>query len=138
MELFHGTDEPTAAALKMGTIDVTCGGGELGRGFYCGDILWRAKTWAMNGRRSIKNVLRVEVNDDDFLALDPHVLVKSEAINIRSDIRSTGQTRTFLFNRNAVWSPVVGIPTSDFNQVKWESQKAQAYLNGSTVRRSVV
>lgn len=137
MELYHGTNEQALTQLEAGGIDVTRGGGELGMGFYCGDLLYRAKAWAIQRHKS-KKVLVIEVDDDDFLSLDLEFLVKSNAILIRDSIKSSHTTRTYVFQKDAVWSPVVGIPVDDFDQVKWESSKAQSYLNGPTVKRSQI
>jgi hypothetical protein len=137
MDLYHGTNEQAIAHLQTGKIDVTHGGGELGMGFYCGDLLYRAKAWAIQKHNS-KKVLVVTIDDDDFLSLDPEYLVKEQAVKIRDQIKVTGTTRTHQFFKNAIWSPVVGIPVDDFNQVKWESSIAQSYLNGPTVKRSTI
>jgi hypothetical protein len=137
MDLFHGSDKATTKKLENGQIRVDLGGGELGRGFYCGDWQYRAKAWAER-RFGNPSVLKIVVDDDDFLGLDPLLLNKSEAIAHRQEIKNAGKTRSFEFKVSAVWAPVVGIPSSDFNQVKWESKKTEPYLNGSKVKRRIV
>lgn len=43
MESYHGTSSANATFLNSGVIEVACGGGELGRGFYSGECLHEAK-----------------------------------------------------------------------------------------------
>jgi hypothetical protein len=137
MDMYHGTDRKTTQKLAGGAIDVTKGGGELGEGFYCGDILWRAKQWSVLSFNN-PSVLKLEVDDDEFLAQNPLMLNKSEAVAKRAEIKQAGATRSYKFNENAIWSPVVGIPSDDFNQIKWESPAAQTHLNGPKVTRSII
>ena len=70
MYLYHGSDEVTVKSLINGKIDVTKGGGEIGRGFYLGDMLHVAKAWAWNKHDS-KVVLEVEVHQNDIKSLRP-------------------------------------------------------------------
>ena len=105
MDLFHGSDKATVKQLEKSQIKVNIGGGELGIGFYCGDLLYCAKAWAVN-RYTNPSVLKIVVDDDDFLNLEPLVLNKFEAVNRRQEIRDAGETRIYEFKVNAVWAPV--------------------------------
>ena len=46
MEQYHGTDKKNALDIINGKLSVSKGGGELGQGFYAGDINYEAHNWA--------------------------------------------------------------------------------------------
>ena len=137
MDCYHGTDKSTAQTLLNGVVDVSKGGGELGMGFYVGELLWVAKSWAANRNRLNSAVVKWNISDTDYFVLEPHVLTRTEALAHRKDIRTTGTTRTYKFNVNVVWSPIVGSTRVDADQHKFEGQVAQNFLNGTKVSRSL-
>lgn len=138
IDCYHGTSQQAAAALVNGAIDVSLGGGELGRGFYMGEYLWVAKAWAANRHGSASAVLKVNVEDDAFYRLDPLLLSRIDALQQSNMIKHQGETRSFLFGRNVVWSPIVGSTRVDADQFKFESDDAQLLLNDNETPRSVV
>lgn len=128
---FHGTDPATAAALAEGQVDVGRGGGELGMGFYTGHYIHEAKAWAAARTKTSKqNVVRFEGPDDDVFALRLHLIPDQDTLRERERIRKTGQTRSFRFDVDMVWAPIVGSPKVMGPQYKWESLEAAALLNG--------
>ena len=134
---FHGTRSTTASSLQAGNVDVTTGGGELGRGFYTGQYLWAAKTWAFgrfSERRS--NVVEFDVPDAEVDRLDVEIRDGAGATLIRSNLRRSGTTRTFLFGCDMMWAPIVGRESITCDQHKWESAQSQALLNGPKVDRT--
>jgi len=135
MVMYHGSDENTVNKLIGGNIKVSKGGGEIGQGFYLGDMLHIAKAWAWNKHNS-KAVLQVEVPDDDMIELNPLTLTYEDAVKKRAYIRSLKQERTYKFNENIVWSPIVGTQKVRGDQLKWESQHAEKILNSNQVFRS--
>jgi uncharacterized C2H2 Zn-finger protein len=134
--MYHGSDEKTVNDLIRGTIDVSMGGGEIGQGFYLGDMLHIAKAWAWNKHNS-KAVLKVEVKDIEILNLDPLTLTYEEAVKKRAYIRSVKKERTYKFNKNIVWSPIVGTCKVRGDQFKWESEESEVFLNSDQVIRSL-
>lgn len=138
MDCYHGTHKSAAQALLNGAVDVNKGGGELGKGFYGGELLWVAKTWAANRNGLNSAVVRWAISDDDYFGLEPHVLTRTEALAHRSSIKASGATRTHQFNRNVVWSPIVGSTRVDADQHKFEGQVSQDLLNGAKVSRGLV
>lgn len=138
MNCYHGTDKPTAQSLVAGAIDVTKGGGELGMGFYAGEYLWVAKSWAANRFKHDAAVVRLEVPDGDYLGLEPLLLSRTDALKHRNEIKAASTTRTHTFNVNVVWSPIVGTTRVDADQHKFESQTAQNLLNSTKVPRGTV
>ena len=121
MLMYHGSDENTINNLIKGTIDVSKGGWEIGQGFYLGDMLHVAKAWAWNKHNS-KAVLEVDVKDEDVIDLNPLTLNYEDAVKKRALIRKRNQERTYKFNENIVWSPIVGTQKVRGEQLKWESK----------------
>ena len=137
MEQYHGTNRATAANISRGQIDVASGGGELGQGFYSGDLSHEAHNWAWHKYKRDKAVVKFIVDDDAFLGLNPLCLDRTETVYYRNQIKSLGETRTFHFLRNVVWAPVVGKPIERFDQFKYETQNASAYLGSGAVTKTV-
>ncbi|MFT8634192.1 hypothetical protein [Novacetimonas hansenii] len=136
--VFHGTSEPHAAKIAAGGIDVTLGGGELGRGFYTGEFLYEARAWAFQtNAEGNARVVEFEIDDSDFFATEPLSLTASQAMAYRNNIRLANTTRTYLFDRNVVWSEIVGSDRVKGDQYKWESSTAETLINGPNVTRTV-
>jgi hypothetical protein len=133
---YHGTNRIAGQAITNNQIDVAIGGGELGRGFYTGDLKHEAFTWAhqIYGAAN-KSVVEIDIIDDEFFHIDPLCLNYREALNYRRIIRDRQESRTFLFDSNAVWSPVVGKYIPNFNQIKWESEQSENFLNSIQVTK---
>jgi len=138
MEQYHGTNRASANVISTGHIDVNLGGGELGKGFYTGDLKHRAFNWAWHQYQQNKSVVVINFNDDDFLELNPMCMELATARRYRRHIRDIGATRTFEFFENAVWAPVVGREYFNFNQIKFESITAQNFLNHANVSKVVL
>jgi hypothetical protein len=136
---YHGTSGRTASSLQAGNVDVTAGGGELGRGFYTGEHLWAAKAWAVGrfGERQ-RNVVAFDVPDPEIGLLHVEIRGGRSATLIRSTLRRHGLTRTYMFDCDMVWSPIVGKETITCEQYKWESSRSQTLLNGPRVTRVVL
>lgn len=137
MEQYHGTNTTTATVISTGRIDVTTGGGELGQGFYTGDLSHEAFNWAWHQYNRNRAVVKLTLDDNDFLNLNPLCLNLYETYMHRRRIRNNGVTRTFQFLVNVVWAPVVGKHIPNFNQFKYESDNAETYLNGVTVTKTI-
>ena len=137
MEQYHGTNIDIAREIGTGQIDVTRGGGELGQGFYAGDLSHEAFNWAWHQYNRAKAVVKLTLNDDDLLNLNPMCLSLNETHLHRRRIRDIGQTRSFQFMVNVVWAPVVGKSIPNFSQFKYESKIAETYLNGTTVIKTI-
>ena len=151
---FHGGEKNVIESLVDGNIDVTLGGGELGRGFYLGKELKEAKAWAYHKYKDRAGILMLKIKDDDFLDFNPLPLNYYQALIKRFEIKRSGQARTYLFNENIVWSPIIGnidaywsddtsnilispsVPQEN-EQYKYESRRAQDFINSNLVRRDV-
>lgn len=138
INFFHGTSERHAAKIEAGSIDVALGGGELGRGFYTGEFLHEARAWAFHTTvEGNARVVEFEIDDADFFATAPLSLTASQAMAYRNNIRLADATRTYLFDRNVVWSEIVGSDRVKGDQYKWESSAAGTLINGPKVTRTV-
>jgi hypothetical protein len=136
---FHGTSSGIAQKLCNNNISVALGGGELGRGFYSGELLHEAKAWAKHRFGDYKkNVVVLTHRDDDFFSLDSLVMNANQASLKRLYIRSRQQARTYLFNVDLVWAPIVGSSRVSGEQYKWESSVSEKLLNSpKTVKKTV-
>lgn len=133
---YHGTSEQFAKEIASGKIDVTAGGGELGQGFYLGTELHVAKAWAKQKFGS-ETVVEFVMSEDDFWNFDIEALDLLEATTIRLEIKSRGAQKSHIFNKDIVWSPIVGGPKVYCDQDKWESPKGGLHLNGSEIIRRI-
>jgi hypothetical protein len=138
MELYHGTNNQNAIEIESGQINVDLGGGELGKGFYIGDLPHEAYNWAWHQYKTEKSVVKLEIVDDDIINQNPLCLEYLETCRKRVYIKKTNTTRSFLFNTNIVWAPVVGKNIPNFNQLKIESKSAEAFVNGSSVIKTIL
>lgn len=129
MEVYHGTSRLAASDIKKNGIK-SLGGGELGKGFYVGNLLYKAFIWAIqtNGMGHA-TIICFNLNDDDFLELDPLVLDRDIAIDIRKQIKTAEKQRNYLFNRNAIWTDVVGENHLGFEQIKFEDTDGISFIN---------
>lgn len=131
---YHATSDEYADDLLAGRVDVSRGGGELGRGFYLGTALHVAKAWAKQ-MHDCETVIEFQIDDNDFWNFDILSLNEIEAIEHRSTIRKNGETRSFEFFKDIVWGPIVGGPKVYSDQHKWESLFGEKFLNGKSVLR---
>lgn len=138
MEQYHGTNSNYATQIANGRIDVNKGGGELGKGFYTGDLKHQAFNWAWHQYKQEKSVVEIIFDDDAFLNLEPFCIDLFMTYYYRRRIRNEGVTRTFEFYKNVVWAPVVGREIHYYNQIKFESLTAQGFLNDENVSKKVI
>ena len=135
---YHGTSKQVALVLRQGKVNPKVGGGELGQGFYLGEHLWVAKSWAYNRYGNSSGVLKVEVPDEGFYALSIELLSRTEAIAKRKQIKNNNATRTYIHGVDVLWSPIVGTTRINADQYKYESQDAADLLNSTSCNRSIV
>ena len=132
MKQYHGTDSLAAKEISTGKIDITKGGGELGRGFYVGDLMHRAFCWAWHKAQHDYAVVEFVINDEDFLKLDILCLDRRKASDLKYEIKRNHQQRFFVFGQDVVWAPIVGQDIPHSNQIKFESAKGQSFINYTT------
>lgn len=120
MLTYHGTSKQNAKDIIDNGVNISLGGGELGKGFYVGDLLHRAAAWAWNKYNSDLSVLIFDVDDSEFLKLDLLVLDFNEAYELRKRLKRKGLTRKYSKGVDAIWAPIVGQKIPYFNQIKFE------------------
>jgi hypothetical protein len=138
---YHGTLELDGNTIISGAISVKAGGGELGEGFYLGDMAHEAFAWAKKkGARYNKpySVVKFEMSEIDFFCFNILVFERDIAHYWKRRIKYRGATQSYNFGADIVWSPIVGGNIEGAEQYKWESIVAETYLNGSSVLRSKV
>jgi len=136
---YHGTSPKIVNEILQYGISVLKGGGELGQGFYTGEYLHEAKTWAYQKTKSKKNnVIEFEHDDTDILNLDIKDLDYQQANRIRFCIKQRKETRSYKFNVDLVWSPIVGTDRVNGSQYKWESMNSEFLLNSNKTRKNVI
>lgn len=128
-----------ASSLLAGGVNVALGGGELGRGFYSGEHLYVAKAWAYQrfGDR-VGNVVHFDVSDTRILSLKIKFLDYEKAIRQRYSIKRNKKTRSYIFNVDMVWAPIVGSERASGDQYKWESLASQSLLNAPMTIKKIV
>jgi len=105
---YHGCPQNVIETLVSGRIDISLGGGELGRGFYSTLDLWVAKRWALSNYQS-ETVLKIEISDEDFDDLDSLILSKSQVQFYRKRIKQLKETRTTDFTEILFIHPLLVI-----------------------------
>ena len=136
---YHGSSPEIVQDLLNDTISVELGGGELGQGFYTGEQLYQAKAWAKHRfNKTQKNVLELEHSDDDVFLLNIKEMNTNQANLKRSHIKKKGETRTYIFNVDMVWSPIVGTDRISSEQYKWESLTSEYLLNSIKTPKSIL
>lgn len=132
MRRFHGTDDIAAQDILNVGIDVTRGGGELGQGFYVGNLAHQAATWAYHkGRRKCcgYKVIQFDIVDVDFDKLNRKYIDGETARNLRKSLQMIKKQREYTYGTDAVIAPVVGRYIPNFTQIKFEGEKGQTFIN---------
>ncbi len=139
---FHGTRRADATAMVgpaggNGTIDVTRGSGEFGRGFYTQDSKSNALTWVQN-LPAIQHpcVLELDIDNQHYAALAKRNLNRKRAMRLTARLRARGTVGTHLEGVDVVVGPLNG--SNWIEQQKFESINAQTLLNGPNTQRRVV
>lgn len=134
MITYHGTNITSANNIvgPPSNIDVTRGGGELGRGFYVGENLSLAKAIAV-GKHGHTNaaVIKFEIDDTDYVQLSVRNIHRRIVVHqLWQSLIRASREYLHLFNVDVVCAPFA---TIDFSyQYKFESTNAQNTLNRST------
>lgn len=134
MNGFHGTSIDYANVI-LGpplSIDVTKGGGELGRGFYLGESVALASSWSKGKYNSKGVVIKFEINDSSFVKLTIKVINRWVYVYyLWKSLIIRNKSRHHLFNFDVICAPFA---TIDFSyQYKFESVHAQNTLNNNSI-----
>jgi hypothetical protein len=140
--VFHGTGLHDAHTMvgPPGTIDVTLGGGEYGRGFYTQNSERRALAWAIRVSARLNGppcVLKLDIDDGMYGKFLVLYLDAQTGPALTNYLENTGQKRTYVDgNHDLIEGPMMG--KMAYVQQKFESAHAQSALNGKSTQRTVI
>ena len=137
---YHGTSPNIAKQIASGNINISLGGGELGKGFYTGQYEHEAKAWAFHVSGTTKeNVVRlVQFDVYDFLNFNIINLNIHQATQTRNNLKTEDKKRTYTFGSDIVTSKIVGSSTVTGCQIKWESKLSEQYLNSYKTEKIII
>jgi len=139
MKTYHGTSKRVAQEIFERGVNVSIGGGELGKGFYTGEHVWEAKAWAIHvSGDKTENVVSFESACEEIVDLEVKLLDENIARLVRSRIKQEKATREYCFGVDLVWSPIVGSDKVDGDQFKWESNTAEQLLNEKDITKKKI
>lgn len=137
--LYHGTSHNDAlnmiGAQGTGTIDVTKGSGEFGRGFYCHRKKARAWTHVIN-KFANPGMLIITIQDVTYNTLKIKQLSIQQARRLRQVVRSSADPNNFLVNSDVVVGPIENYQR--VIQEKFETPSAGTVLNSDQTIRQVL
>lgn len=136
MVTYHGTDRASANNIvgPPANIDVTRGGGELGRGFYIGANVALAASLSRGKFGANGVVIKFDIDDSAYVRLNTRVLNRRQYVyRLWHSLIIRERAFQHLFNVDVVCAPFA---TIDFSyQYKLESQKAQTTLNNNSTKQ---
>lgn len=140
MDQYHGTDKITAQEIITNGVDISQGGGELGQGFYTGNYEWEAFNWNWHKHSDKGDVIKFEIAEEPFWNLNIRILTIAEGMPFYRSIKKGAATRTYLFGCDVVWSEFLGFTSKSANaeQLKFETEDAEIFINGLDVKRSLI
>jgi hypothetical protein len=140
IELYHGTSRPHATAMAAtspnpGTIDVSRGRGEFGRGFYTQDSAGNAfrRAQLLYGGSAVVMVLAI--NSHAYHGLTFKRLALNAAKKLDAKLTGRNTRHTYTTADDVVVGPLVNQP--NIMQQKFQTANAQALLNGPQTRRTI-
>lgn len=133
---YHGTKKVNATKIigNPNNIDVDLGSGELGKGFYTGESVSIAASWAnLRFKNEEPCVLEFEKDEKKLLRLKVHHIKTRKEINeLHKNLKRTNQRSNHVFNTDYVIAPFESIDSS--LQYKFESNKAETFLNNIKIK----
>lgn len=128
---YHGTDKNYVQDICNGKIDPTRGGGELGQGFYVGNLAHQAFAWAWQRYGTNYTVIKFDIDDAQYLKLSVKWINRQRALEKWKELKRLNTTQVFQYNKDVVWSPLLGGNISNFYQIKFENS-AKKFINSTT------
>lgn len=132
MIVFHGTDTTCANSI-INNINVTLGGGELGRGFYAVENIGLAASFAQGKFPGNHKVVKLEIDESAFVNLRIKTIKRIEYVyRTWQSLLKRKKAFSFLFNVDIVQAPFATIEFS--YQYKFESKQAENVLNNNSIK----
>lgn len=133
MIVFHGTDITSANSI-LKRVDVTKGGGELGRGFYLGENVALAASLSKGKFGGNSKVVKFDINDSEFVKLDIRTINKARYVyRTWQSLLRRKKAFTYLYNSDVICAPYATINFS--YQYKFESASAENVINLHSIKR---
>ena len=138
--LYHGTSRAFATAMAgtagFGTIDVTRGRGEFGRGFYAQDSISGAfrRGQLLYGNNAA--ILVLTLNNHAYHALTFRRLTLQSVQRLDAILTGNNTRHSYATADDVIVGPLVG--NARIVQQKFQSMTAQALLNGLQTLRTVL
>lgn len=136
MIAYHGTDRTSANNIvgPPSNIDVTRGGGELGRGFYLGENIALAASLSKGKFGANGVVIKFDIDDSSYVRLNTKFLNRRQYVHrLWQSLIRRARAFQHLFNVDVICAPFA---TIDFSyQYKFESQDAQNTLNNNSTKQ---
>lgn len=136
MTTFHGTDQASANIIvgPPSGVDVTKGGGELGRGFYLGESIALAASWSKGRFGKTAAVIKFEIDDSAYVRLNTRTLNRRQLVfRLWKSLLKRSKASVHLFHVDVVCAPFAIIDMS--YQYKFESSVAQDTLNNKSTKQ---
>lgn len=131
MKVYHGTDIKAADSIMTNGVDVTLGGGELGRGFYVGENPALVAARAKGKNKENFAVIEFKVDVSQFIRLDMKIVRRRELLVKQWEkLMRNNTTRSKLYDVDVVCAPYATFEFS--NQYKFESESAETVINNAT------
>jgi hypothetical protein len=137
---YHGTSRVFATAMAGtpaagGTIDVTRGRGEFGRGFYTQDSSSNAARRAQTLYGNNGALLILTIDDQAYHALNFQRLTLNMAQQLNARLRASNAQHSYTSVHDAIVGPLVY--QHRIEQQKFQTVNAQTLLDGSLTQRTV-
>lgn len=130
--MYHGTSNASYHNIigPPTNVDVTMGGGELGRGLYLGKDVSLAASWAFGRNNFNSVVLEFDIDDSAYSILSKKEITSEKKVNrLWKCLNKRKLKRTFLFCFDVVVAPFATIKGG--RQFKFESIASQNLLNNN-------
>jgi hypothetical protein len=140
--LYHGTSQTLATAMAgnlaaAGTIDVTRGRGEFGRGFYTQSSSSNAYRRGQSLYGSNNSAMLVlDIDDVSYHGLSFQRLTLNRAQALNTALRNNNTQGTYTTNHDVIIGPLVS--QARIEQQKFQTVGAETLLNGVRTQRTVV
>jgi|SRR6218665_134426 len=135
MTFYHGCEKVSATSIQSTTspsnVNVGLGNGEMGQGFYVGDNLTLAISWAKGRFGATASVLEFDVNNTKYASLSFRRLSASSVVRTWTQYKRL--KKNILFGSDIVFGPFATIPFAA--QYKFESLNAETVINHSPISK---
>ncbi|HEV7333154.1 MAG TPA: hypothetical protein VGN63_19115 [Flavisolibacter sp.] len=135
MNFYHGCNATSASAIQgiglPSNVNVSFGNGEMGQGFYIGDNMTLAISWAKGRFKNNPAVLEFDIDNGQYASLSFRRLSAYAVLQTWTQYKLL--KKRILFGSDVVFGPFATITFGA--QYKFESSVAESLLNNSPLNR---